>query len=69
MIYLRTTLTVNRGTNNIIKLGKDSSEKDDTTGAFYEFPCKNRRYKVNYVGQTKRTLQERVFEHVTDKKI
>lgn len=60
--------TVNHVLNNILQPGKDSLAKDNTRGADNKFSCKNRRCKVNYVGQTKRALRKRIFEHVTHKK-
>ena len=51
---------------NIIKLGKDPTNKLDETGVVYKIPCKNCNYV--YIGQTKRSLIDRISEHKKCKK-
>ena len=61
--------TVPKYTNtlaNIIKLGKDSTNIFDETGVIYKIPCNNCNYV--YIGQTKRSLRERICEHKKCKK-
>ena len=47
--------------NNIVKLGKDKSEKWMETSIVYKFQCGS--CPATYIGQTKRNLKKRIDEH------
>ena len=47
--------------NNIIRLGKDRTNKFDETGVVYKITCND--CKSIYIGQTKRCLLDRISEH------
>ena len=50
---------------DVIRLGKDKSNKWDTTGVVYKIGCLD--CNASYVGQTKRSLKERIKEHKNNK--
>ena len=52
---------VNHSLADIIKHGKDKSEKWQETGVVYKFNCKD--CSAYYIGETKRKLKERISEH------
>ncbi|XP_043478403.1 uncharacterized protein LOC122508871 [Leptopilina heterotoma] len=52
---------VNKNSNSIIKLGKDTTKKWDKTNVVYKFDCKD--CPATYIGETKRSLQTRINEH------
>ena len=47
--------------NNIVKLGKDRTEKRNETSVIYKFNCD--KCSSVYVGETKRCLKTRINEH------
>ena len=47
--------------NNIVKLGKDRTEKWNETSVIYKFNCD--KCSSVYVGETKRCLKTRINEH------
>ena len=47
--------------NNIVKLGKDKSEKWMEISIVYKFQCGS--CPATYIGQTKRNLKKRIDEH------
>ena len=53
---------VNHNLSNIIKLGKDVTKNEDTTGVVYQFSCKN--CSAVYIGETKRALKDRISDHI-----
>ncbi|KYN29541.1 hypothetical protein ALC57_01006, partial [Trachymyrmex cornetzi] len=50
--------------NSIIKLGKDQLKTNEQKGVVYKINCKE--CDVSYVGQTKRKMGTRIFEHQQD---
>ncbi|KYN18632.1 hypothetical protein ALC57_09050 [Trachymyrmex cornetzi] len=52
--------------NSIIKLGKDQLKTNEQKGVVYKINCKE--CDVSYVGQTKRKMGTRIFEHQQDTK-
>ena len=64
ILYRYNINTVPKYTNtfsNIIKLGKDLTNKFEETGVVYKIPCNNCNYV--YIDQTKRSFLERITEH------
>lgn len=56
---------LNYSLSNIIRLGKDRTDKWAKTGVVYKFSCKD--CPASYVGETKRSLGTRIKEHVKKK--
>ncbi|XP_043479904.1 uncharacterized protein LOC122509736 [Leptopilina heterotoma] len=52
---------INKNSNSIVRLGKDSTKKWDRTNVVYKFNCKN--CPATYIGETKRSLFTRINEH------
>ena len=57
----------NNTLHNIIKLGKDKCNKWDIMGVIYKIDCLD--CDASYVGQTKRSLKDRVKEHEINKNL
>ena len=56
---------VNKKLDNVIKLGKDESDKLDLTGVVYKFYCENCSF--SYIDESKRARKECLNKHI-DKK-
>lgn len=50
-----------RPISNFVRRGKDITPKNSKCHSVYKISCKN--CKASYVGQTKRPLHQRVYEH------
>ena len=58
-----------RGQNLKQKLATSKGNKLDKQGVVYSIKCKNKRCKMEYIGQTGRQLKCRVKEHEADSKL
>ncbi len=66
-LNIRIIPLMNKKLSSIIKLGKDISDKWESTEVVYTFSCKD--CSACYIGETKRALIKRINEHRTSKKI
>ena len=55
---IRSVSSLNRKLNNIIRLGKDKTDKWDTPGAAYKFDCQ--KCDACYIGESKRPVFARI---------
>merc|ERR1712035_65031 len=58
-----------RGQNLKQKLATSKGQKLDKQGVIYSVKCKNKRCKMEYIGQTGRQLKCRIKEHEADSKL
>ena len=65
IIVLSTIPIINKNLSSVIKLGKDSTNKMDTTNVVYKIRCKD--CGACHIGETKRTLKTRIKEHINNK--